>query len=159
MTNSPADWVSVHYEDVRQSGSSQKKKNNGVTVRFMASPLDVPDMWRHDLRETDDGGVELLCEFKYLATKEPTRDFEKDGVKLSVGKNSRRVYRIAIPLPQTPQKGDMFELKVELAVEEKIRSLNDEKDLRPSHWEIIKGMLRRPNLGPLHQPELSHSHS
>lgn len=155
MTNSAADWVSVHYEDVRQS-KSQKKK--GVTVRFMASPLDVPDMWRHDVHDTDGGGVELVCEFKYLATKEPTKAFEKDGVKLSVGKNSRRVYRIAIPLPSAPKDGDEFELKIELAVKEKIQSLRDEADLRPSHWDIIKGMLQQPNLGALHQPGLSHSH-
>lgn len=155
MTSSPADWVNVHYADVRQSKESKK---HGVTVRFMASPLDVPDMWRHSVHNTEDGGAEMVCEFKYLATKEPTKDFKKDGVKLSVGKNSRRVYRIAIPLPSTPQDGDEFELKIELAVQEKIQSLSDQADLRTSHWDVIKGMLQQPKLRPMHQPELSHSH-
>ncbi|MGE4125350.1 MAG: hypothetical protein AB7E59_08830 [Pusillimonas sp.] len=155
MTNSTADWVSVHYEDILHS---EKQRKKGLTVRFMASPLDVPDMWRHGVRSTDDGGRELICDFKYLATKEPTKAFEKDGVKLSVGKNSRRVYQIAIPLPRHPQDGDEFELKIELAIQEKIQSLKDEAHLRPTHWDIIKGMLQRPNItGASHQPGLLHS--
>lgn len=154
MTSSAADWVSVHYEDIRQSKTSSKK---GVTVRFMASPWDVPDMWRHGVQTTDAGEHALVCEFKYLATKEPTKAFELDGVRLSVGKNSRRVYQIAIPLPSSPQRGGEIELKIELAIEE-IQSLKSKADLRPTHWDIIKGMLQRPILQALQQPGLSHSH-
>lgn len=142
MKNRNVDWVRVRYEDVSQSKAPRKK---GVSVHFMVSPLDVPDMWRHSVRETADGGQEFVCEFKYLATKEAVRSFEKDGVSLSVGKNSRRVYRIAVPLPSAPQDGDELELKIELAIEE-IQSLKNEVDYRTTHWNVIKGMLQQPNL-------------
>ncbi|MBX6966023.1 hypothetical protein [Alcaligenes faecalis] len=141
MRVSQADWINVRYEDVNQSTAPKK---GGVTVRFMTSPLDVPDMWRHSIQKTSEGG-EFVFEFKYLATKEPLRSFEKDGVRLEIGKNSKRVYRIAIPLPSHDVAGERVEFKIELASEE-LQALDREVDLRPTHWDVIKGMLERPNL-------------
>ncbi|MCX5590895.1 hypothetical protein [Alcaligenes endophyticus] len=142
MKSSNTDWVNVRYEEANRSTA---QKNAGVTVRFMTSPLDVPDMWRHVVQPTSSGGAEFIFEFKYLAAKEPLRSFVKDGVKLEVGKNSKRVYRIVIPITEAPEPGKSVEFKIQLVVDE-FRDLDKQADLRPTHWGVIKGMLEKPNL-------------
>lgn len=142
MRNSKDEWINVRYEDASRSKS---RKKGGVTVRFMTSPLDVPDMWRHGIQTASSGDPELIFEFKYLATKEPIRTVLKDGVMLEVGKNSKRVYRIVIPLPKPHEQDENIEVKVELAIEE-IEGLDRPEDLRQTHWDVIKGMIKQPNL-------------
>lgn len=142
MTGRKADWVNVRYEDV---SLSKNEKKHGVTVFFMTSPQDVPEMWRHGIQETPSKGHEAVFEFRYLASKEPSKFIEKDGVKLEVGKNSKRVYRIVIPLPLGVKNGDKIEVKIELAIEE-IGVLERQGALRPANADVIQGMLRQPNL-------------
>lgn len=142
MTDRIDDWVNVHYEDFSQS---KDEKKQGVIIRFMASPLDVPDMWRHGIVETSNGDHVAIFEFKYLAFKESARVLEKEGIRLEIGKNSRRVYRISIPLPAVTHGVNEVQVKLELAIEE-IDAWEKQGALRPSHADIIQDMLRRPNI-------------
>lgn len=142
MTDSKTDWVNVRYEDV---SLSKNEKKHGVTICFMTSPQDVPEMWRHGIQKTSSNEHEAVFEFNYLASKEPSRFIVKDGIKLEIGKNSKRVYRIVIPLPSGVKNGDKVEVKIELAIKG-IGALEREGALRPANADVIQGMLRQPNL-------------
>lgn len=139
MTDNKYDWINVHYEDVKQS---KNHKKSGVTIRFMISPLDIPEMWRHSINETFNDEHEAIFEFKYLASKEPSRTLKVDGIKLEVGKNSHRVYRIIIPLTSDT---DELEVKIEAAIKG-IETLEEDKKLRATHASVIQDMLRQPGL-------------
>lgn len=139
MTNSSADWISVRYSDVRQSKDGQ---HQGVTIRLMTTPQDVPEMWRHGVVTKPDGSKEVVFEFKYLASPEPARTFSTNGVRFVVAKNSRRVYSMSFPLPSTGiESGDTknIEVQIEMAIEQ----LEQEGRLRESHAGVIQAMLRK----------------
>lgn len=144
MNDKKADWIHVHYEDIEQSESPKKR---GVAVRFMVSPLDVPDMMRQSVQDLPCGRQEFVMEFKYLAAKEALRHFEQDGIKIEVGKNSKRVYRMSIPLPVPSQNGGKIELKIEHVIHE----WEQQGALRRAHAGVIQGvldMLKRQDLQP-----------
>lgn len=143
MTDRKSDWINVCYEDVSQSKSEKK---SGVTIRFMTAPQDIPEVWRHSIHETPDQGYEAVFEFRYLATKEPSRVLETDGIRLEVGKNSSRIYKIIVPLNELT-KGDVTETEIKIAaVIEGIENLEVKKKLRPAHADVIQAMLRQPGL-------------
>lgn len=143
MIDQRNNWIHVHYEDIEQSKSPKKR---GVSVRFMVSPLDVPDMWRQSIQNLPNGDQELVIEFKYLAAKESLRHFEQDKIKIAVGKNSKRVYRIAVFLPTSSQDGEKIELKIEHVIHE----WEQKGTLRQSHANVIQGMLKHQGLKPAH---------
>lgn len=135
------DWVGVHYEPSVEPMNPQKR---GVTVRFMVSPLDVPEMWRFGVKETNEGRQELVVEFKYLTAPESRRSFMKEDIKIEIGKNSKRIYAIVVPLPKS-ESGQMeseMELIVEMAIDE-IQAWEDEGTLRRAHADVIQDMLRQ----------------
>lgn len=139
MTNKQVDWINVRYSDVSQSENSKK---HGLTIRFMTAPQDVPDMWRHEIQTTSEGWQEAVFEFKYLASKEPSRWLNKDGISIEVGKNSRRVYsiRYLLPLLDLESTIEEIEIKIEMAIEK----LEQQGELRPAHADVIQAMLRKP---------------
>lgn len=134
------DWSGFRYNPSIETTVPQKC---GVTVRFMVSPLDIPEMWRYRI-ETDDRREKLIVEFKYLTASEPKRSFMKDDVKIEIGKNSKRIYSIVIPLPPSnaSQENSEIKLTIEMAIDE-IEAWEHEGVLRPAHADVIQNMLRQ----------------
>lgn len=126
------EWIDVQYEDVVDIPSVKKR---GLTIRFMTSPLDVPDMWRCQV--VDD---RMIFEFKYLSSVESSRSVSSDGIDFEVSKNSRRVYKIAVPLPQAD--GHELEIKVEMAIE-RMEALEHAGEIKPTNADVIQNMLHR----------------
>lgn len=135
------DWVGVHYEPSIEPMNPQKRD---VTVRFMVSPLDIPEMWRYGIKKTNESRQELVVEFKYLTASESRRSFMKEDVKIEIGKNSKRIYAIVVPLPkfESGQVESEIELIVEMAIDE-IQAWEDEGTLRRAHADVIQDMLRQ----------------
>lgn len=132
MTLKTNEWIDVQYEDV---ASIPEVKHRGLTIRFMTSPLDVPDMWRCRI---DNG--RMLFEFRYLTTVESTRALEEGGVSFEVSKNSHRIYTIAIPLPV--HDGHQLDVKIEMAIS-KMEALENAGAIKQSNADVIQNMLHK----------------
>lgn len=66
MTNQELNWINVRYSDVSKTESNKKQ---GLTIRFMTTPQDVPTSWRHTIRETSSGRKEAFLSFVILHQK------------------------------------------------------------------------------------------
>lgn len=144
MTDRGSGWIHVRYSKVSES---QDEKKHGVTIRVMTSPLDVPDMWRHEIRQNAHGKYEVVFEFRYLSSPESLRTLEEGGIRLEIGKNSKRIYLMVIPMLANADTGDEVQINLDIhKVEEKIEAWEKDKDLRPAHANVIQNFLKQNDL-------------
>lgn len=90
-------WINVSYKDVVKNDlKSDNKKQNGITMHFMTSPMNVPKAWRiFDIKSFFGFGAEYkVIEFEYLSNNEPIRRRVYKRIKFKIGKNSGRIYEI-----------------------------------------------------------------
>jgi hypothetical protein len=89
------EWITVDVNDVNKEAV---KTLNGVNVRMMFSPYDVPRLFRG--YKCPDNSEIFVIEFKYL-TDEPllSRKSSPDApIELEVGVNSKRIYKIQLDM-------------------------------------------------------------
>ncbi|MEH6649634.1 MAG: hypothetical protein V7707_06325 [Motiliproteus sp.] len=84
-------WNEVSQKEINRPKSSSKQ---GVKVKILISPLDVPSASRIDV---GDDASEFIIEFKYLSGTEPKLTIpHEDGVTFSIGKNSGKIYKVTL---------------------------------------------------------------
>lgn len=88
--------IHIKPEDISQL---QDEKVGNVDVKIMCSPFDIPN----DVSSSIVDGVKLRIDFEYISNSEPKTQVSSEGVSLIVGKNSKRIYEILIPLEARPE--------------------------------------------------------
>jgi len=85
------EWLKL---DPKKFNEAREKTIHGVHVEAFSSPYDVPEAVRGFF---DKDTERCIFEFKYIGGDEPETDITDDHIVLSVGKHSKRLYRIEIP--------------------------------------------------------------
>lgn len=88
----------------------RKEKIQGVEVKIMLSPFDVPQAAFCEIDETTNA---LRLKFDYIARSEPVYSVATDDklVKLTLGKASNRVYEIEVS-EQAYNQGDEIQINI-----------------------------------------------
>ena len=88
----------------------RKEKIQGVEVKIMLSPFDVPQAAFCELDETTNS---LRLKFDYIARSEPVYSVATDDnlVELTLGKASNRVYEIEVS-EQAYKQGDEIQINI-----------------------------------------------
>lgn len=101
--NNSIDWNFIPQSEINKPELSHDR---GVKIQFMMSPFDVPSAFRAKLDRTREF---LIVEFRYLSgsDSEPKKDIaDQDGVHFTIGKRSKRIYRIAVKLQSISENVD-----------------------------------------------------
>lgn len=151
-TEKITEWLVVPQSDINKPES---KNHNGVKIQFMLSPADVPIAWRERLDDAEGKPGIYIIEFKYLSSPEPVRTAEHgDGVEVIFGKNSKRVYSIAIDLNKVFHAAEndeiQLELKLGLAADHSVEQLEHEGTLRSGNADAIRRFLKPVTKGGEH---------
>ena len=105
-------WRKVDNEQVNRPTEEQI---DGITIRMLVSPFDVPEAVRGDF---NNARKTFAISFKYRAGEESLSEqrFDDDTV-LFVGRASGRIYRIEIDLKRVMVNGVALELSVPVSGE------------------------------------------
>lgn len=135
-------WNNVDYSDVTETTTPSDKSNN-IKVSFMLSPLDVPSAWR--AHKTDENTA--VIEFKYYSAAEPTRNLNGGrGVTVQVGKNSKRIYAIALDIPTFLSSRSAQPVEVDIALgtatQRTMDQLDSEGKIKASNAKAISNIFK-----------------
>lgn len=141
MTQQLVELVKVPIEH----GAVREVDFNGMKLRGVLGPLDTPD--RAELRISEDKKW-FTVSFAYPLSSSEEVNVQKDqksGVRLEIGKDSGRIFRIRAPLPEGAMGQITFSAIVH-EVEELERAtqdlpFNDQPPRRLAHYDMVKTML------------------
>ncbi len=125
-------WLEIDQNDLFEPEIANMK---GITVKVMLSPSDVPSAVRY---YTDEDHEKLVVEFKYLSSKEKmVLKKSLNGAELLVGKNSRKIYKIAFDAKDIV---DNFsgKVKIEMVIDAEEAAHNSiDKNLNIANKDVI----------------------
>lgn len=129
-------WLKVSQDVVNKPISSRSR---GARVQVMLSPSDVPS----EVRSFKEGEKYFVIEFRYLTSPERCRDEKsKNGVVLTLGKNSGRIYRIKIDCDHIVNN-----FNGELAIEMMVDAEDDisgrySSEINPGNKDAINNLMK-----------------
>lgn len=137
------EWVSVPHKEINKP---EEKDQQGVKVKFMLTPTDIPIAWRAFREGENTHHDKLILEFKYLVASEPLRQFEQaQGVTVFLGKNSKRVYRIVVDVNYFSSLPDSHEVNIHVkvgdAAEKTVKDMNRNGELNEGNASALKRFL------------------
>lgn len=139
------DWSNVAVEKINKP---EAKDQQGVKIKFMLSPSDIPNAYR-----TYDKDGMLYIEFKYLTSPEAHKKIsQQDGVDIYVGKNSRRVYRIVVDSKMFADSEGNVEVEIGFVIsaDKALKEMKRSGSLSSGNVDAIRRFLQPATTGKAH---------
>jgi hypothetical protein len=109
MNTTVKPWITI---DPAQFRRPVQERVGGTTVVSSTSPYAVPDaISAYDSRDN------YILEAKYIGPDEPVSTFFADRIRMEIGKNSKRLVRIALPHDVTILNSDSFVAEIKKALQ------------------------------------------
>ena len=106
-----------------------------VKIEQMVSPYDIPLAYRGVVK-----GKFFAIELKYIDDDTKFRDFDEDGLQISVGNKNFRIYEIRFPLDRKkPTADETLSLYIS-ALKDLIKEHNSKKEEK-SNYDVIEHLI------------------
>jgi hypothetical protein len=129
-------WIPI---DSAAFNVPHEEEVRGVRITVLCSPHDIPS----DIRGFYEESIErFVIEFKYIADEPLQSITDKPLVKVIVGKNSGRLFRIEVDVKSLDVREVQLQVRVPQIVQEAIGKLRSKYLKRKANYDVAERILR-----------------